>query len=72
MTMFMRWLRMWQARDQRTVRVHWETTCHPYHAQGGERESGMFDTTETQARRWARGFVRANPMGSVHIQPVDA
>lgn len=68
---FIGWLRKWQQRDQQTVRVHWETTCYPYHAQGGERESGMFDTTETRARRWARGFVKQNPMGAVNIQYIN-
>lgn len=51
------------------VEVFWETTCHPYHANGEERREGSFETNEFEARSWATHFVWKNPMGAVKIIP---
>lgn len=55
--------------EQANQRVHvwWETTCHPFHASGPEREEGKFETNELRARSWAQRFVHRNPMGMVRI-----
>lgn len=53
---------------EQPVRVTWETTCYPFHANGEERKHGEFESNEAQAKSWAAYFVHCNPMGAVSIK----